>query len=86
MNTAQAPDPKVLGPFLAKIPSGVLGPVSLVCLMVVRPSLCLLVLVARSCDVVGVGVAQIHAHRRHNHTTFTRRAPTPSTRATSSTP
>ena len=32
----KAPPSKVLGPFLAKIPSGILGPASLVCLIVVR--------------------------------------------------
>jgi hypothetical protein len=31
----RAPPSKVLGPFLAKIPSGILGPASLVCLIVV---------------------------------------------------
>lgn len=34
--THQAPDSKVLGPFLSKVPSAVAGPVSLVFLMVVR--------------------------------------------------
>jgi hypothetical protein len=32
----KAPSSAVLGPFLAKVPSGVLGPASLVALMVVR--------------------------------------------------
>lgn len=34
----QAPPSKVLGPLLANVPSGVLGPLSLVALMVVRVS------------------------------------------------
>ena len=38
----KAPPSVVLGPFLAKVPSGILGPASLVALIVVRLVFCLI--------------------------------------------
>lgn len=88
----QAPDSKVLGPFLSKVPSGVAGPLSLVCLMVVRAFI--MWMTAVGCGRGWLRWTCVDSLRRDGLTTTRQfpickphhRARTPCTSPTSSTP